>query len=223
MYKSIDAGRTWTNVGLSDTRHIAKIRIHPSDPNLVYVAALGHTWGPNSQRGVYRSKDGGDTWEQVLFNTPEAGAIDLTVDPANPSHLFASLYQLRGMPWTHRSGGPHSGLYRSTDGGDTWTDISRNPGLPQVCWERLESPYRLPCQTGYGPSLKLRTVASIAPTTPEILGRSLPASPTSGGARPTTSTSSPTPKPGHLLRPIRRVLEVHQRRPHLRRSTHAPR
>ena len=131
VYKSTDAGRTWTNIGLKDTRHIAKIRIHPTDPNLVYVAALGHTWGPNLQRGVYRSKDGGDTWEQVLFNTPEAGAIDLTMDPANPSHLFASLYQLRGMPWTHRSGGPHSGLYRSTDGGDTWTDISRNPGLPQ--------------------------------------------------------------------------------------------
>ena len=131
VYKSTDGGRTWTNVGLSDTRHIAKIRIHPSDPDLVYVAALGHTWGPNDERGIYRSKDGGGSWEKVLFNSPEAGGIDLTMDPANPQHLFASLYQLRGMPWTHRSGGPHSGLFRSVDGGDTWTDISRRPGLPQ--------------------------------------------------------------------------------------------
>ena len=131
VYKSTDGGRTWTNVGLSDTRHIAKIRIHPSDPDLVYVAALGHTWGPNDERGIYRSKDGGGSWGKVLFNSPEAGGIDLTMDPANPQHLFASLYQLRGMPWTHRSGGPHSGLFRSVDGGDTWTDISRRPGLPQ--------------------------------------------------------------------------------------------
>ena len=131
VYKSTDGGRTWRNVGLSDTRHIAKIRIHPSDPDLVYVAALGHTWGPNDERGIYRSKDGGGSWEKVLFNSPEAGGIDLTMDPANPQHLFASLYQLRGMPWTHRSGGPHSGLFRSVDGGDTWTDISRRPGLPE--------------------------------------------------------------------------------------------
>ena len=131
VYKSTDGGRTWANVGLSDTRHISKIRIHPEDPNLVYVAALGHTWGPNEERGVFRSKDGGDSWEKILYNTPEAGGIDLSMDPGNPNRLFASLYQLRGYPWTHRSGGPHSGLFRSEDGGDSWEEISRNSGLPQ--------------------------------------------------------------------------------------------
>ncbi len=130
VYKSTDGGLTWTNMGLKDTRHIAKIRIHPDNPDLVYVAALGHTWGPNEERGIFRSKNGGQTWEKILYNTPEAGGIDLSMDPNNPQRLFASLYQLRGYPWTHKSGGPYSGLYRSEDGGDTWTDISRNPGMP---------------------------------------------------------------------------------------------
>ena len=130
VYKSTDGGLTWTNMGLKDTRHIAKIRIHPDNPDLVYVAALGNTWGPNEERGIFRSKDGGQSWEKVLYNTPEAGGIDLSMDPNNPQRLFASLYQLRGYPWTHQSGGPHSGLFRSEDGGDSWTEISRNPGLP---------------------------------------------------------------------------------------------
>ena len=130
MYKSIDGGHTWTHMGLKDTRHIAKIRVHPEDADLVYVAALGHTWGPNEERGIFRSKDGGKNWEKVLYNTPEAGGVDLSMDPNNPKCLFASLYQLRGYPWTHQSGGPHSGLFRSDDGGDTWTEISRNPGMP---------------------------------------------------------------------------------------------
>ena len=130
MYKSTDGGRTWTHVGLRDTRHISKISVHPEDPKLVYVAALGHVWGPNEERGIFRSKDGGQSWEKILYNTPEAGGIDISMDPNNPQRLFASLYQLRGYPWTHQSGGPHSGLFRSEDGGDTWTEISRNPGLP---------------------------------------------------------------------------------------------
>lgn len=130
VYKSTDGGKTWANVGLRDSRHIAKIRIDPRDPDLVYVAALGHTWGSNSERGVFRSKDGGHTWAQVLFRSDKAGAVDLCMDPANPRILYASIYELLGLPWTMRSGGPDSSLYKSTDAGDTWTEITYNPGLP---------------------------------------------------------------------------------------------
>ena len=130
VYKSTDAGKTWTNIGLSDTRHIAKIRIHPQNPDIVYVAALGHTWGDNKERGVFRTVDGGKTWEHVLFKSDKAGAVDISMDMTNPRILYASIYELLGSPWTHKSGGPDSGLHKSVDGGDTWVDISNNPGLP---------------------------------------------------------------------------------------------
>jgi photosystem II stability/assembly factor-like uncharacterized protein len=130
VYKSTDAGRTWKNVGLVETRHIAKIRIHPSDSNLVYVAALGHAWGPNSERGVYRSTDGGATWQQILFETDRVGAIDISMDPSNPRILYAALWEAQRSPFALTSGGPGSGLYKSTDGGDTWTNVSSNPGFP---------------------------------------------------------------------------------------------
>jgi len=131
VYKSTDAGKTWTNVGLSDTRHIAKIRVHPQNPDLVYVAALGHAYGPNKERGVFRSKDGGKNWEQVLFRSEKAGAIDLSMDPHNPRILYAAIWEAQRFPHKLNSGGPDSSLYKSTDGGDTWTDISNNPGLPK--------------------------------------------------------------------------------------------
>jgi photosystem II stability/assembly factor-like uncharacterized protein len=131
VYKSTDAGHSWTHVGLEDTRHIAKIRIHPQNPDLVYVAALGHAFGPNKQRGVFRSKDGGKTWEQVLFRSEKAGAIDLTIDRRNPRILYAAIWQAYRNFHQICSGGPDSSIYRSTDGGDTWTDISEHRGLPQ--------------------------------------------------------------------------------------------
>lgn len=131
VYKSTDGGRTWVNVGLRDTRHIAKIRVHPQDPDLVYVAALGHAFGPNEERGVFRSRDGGRTWERVLFRDAQTGAIDLVMDPRNPRILYAALWQARRWPWKLESGGPGSGIFRSTDGGETWEELTRKPGLPK--------------------------------------------------------------------------------------------
>ena len=132
MYKSTDAGKTWRKLpGLDDTRHISRVRVHPRNPDLVYVAAIGHAFGPNEQRGVFRSKDGGKTWEKVLYRGPQAGGIDLTFDPTNASVLYASLWQVIRRPWAFESGGPASGLFKSTDGGDTWAEITRNPGLPR--------------------------------------------------------------------------------------------
>jgi photosystem II stability/assembly factor-like uncharacterized protein len=132
MYKSMDAGKTWKKLaGLDDTRHISRVRVHPRNSDLVYVAAMGHCFGPNEQRGVFRSKDGGKSWEKVLYRTPQAGAIDLTFDPTNAGILYAALWDVIRKPWTFESGGPGSGLFKSTDGGDTWQELTRSPGLPR--------------------------------------------------------------------------------------------
>ena len=131
VYKSTDAGKTWKRVGLEDTRQISRIRVHPKNPDLVYVAALGHVWGPNEQRGVFRSKDGGKTWEKVQSRGNKAGAIDLILDPTNPNTMYAGFWEVYRKPWTLESGGPGGGIFKSTDGGDTWTELTRNTGLPR--------------------------------------------------------------------------------------------
>ena len=130
VYKSTDAGRTWKNIGLADTQAISRIRVHPTDPNVVYVSALGHPYGPSSERGVFRSKDGGATWEKILYRDDRSGAVDLVLDPHNPSVLYAAIWDVNRTPWGLTSGGPGSGLFKSTDAGDRWTEITRNPGLP---------------------------------------------------------------------------------------------
>ena len=131
VWKSTDAGKTWKHVGLADSRHIPRIRIHPRNPDLVYAAALGHLYGPNSERGVYRSKDGGESWERILHVSDEAGAVDLQMDPTNPRILYASLWRVLRTPWSLESGGEGSSLWKSTDGGDTWNELSDKPGLPE--------------------------------------------------------------------------------------------
>ncbi len=130
VYKSTDSGETWTNVGLRETRHIAKLLIHPTNPDIVYVAAMGDMFGPNPDRGIYRTTDGGETWQRILYRGETTGAVDLTIDPANPRVLIAALNHHVTYPWDEESGGPTSGLFKTTDGGDTWTDITRNPGMP---------------------------------------------------------------------------------------------
>jgi photosystem II stability/assembly factor-like uncharacterized protein len=130
MYKSIDGGKTWTHIGLTDSRQIGRVLVDPKDPNVVFVAALGHAYGPNKERGVFRSKDGGHTWTAVLFKGEDVGAIDLAFDPADSRTILAALWQTRRPPWNvyPPSYGPGSGLYRSVDGGDTWTSVAN--GLP---------------------------------------------------------------------------------------------
>jgi photosystem II stability/assembly factor-like uncharacterized protein len=130
VYKSTDGGTTWQHLGLVETRHIGRIVVDPKNPDLVYVAAMGHHFGANPERGVFRSKDGGRSWQKVLFKSDRAGAVDLAMDPSNPNILYAAIWQFLRQPWSESSGGPDSGLWKSTDGGDTWKDISHNPGLP---------------------------------------------------------------------------------------------
>jgi photosystem II stability/assembly factor-like uncharacterized protein len=130
VYKSTDAGKTWTNVGLKDSRHIGAVIIDPRNPDIVLVAALGHAWGPNAERGVFRTADGGKTWHKVLYKDENTGAIDIVFDPRNSSIVYAALYQVRRQPWTFNSGGPGSGLYKSVDGGLTWKQLHGN-GLPE--------------------------------------------------------------------------------------------
>jgi len=130
VYKSTDAGRTWQHMGLADTRHIGKIRIHPQNPDIVYVAALGHAFGTNEERGVFKSTDGGETWRKVLYKSDKAGAIDISIDFNNPRIIYATIWEAYRSFWQISSGGPDSGIWCSTDGGETWEDISRNKGLP---------------------------------------------------------------------------------------------
>jgi photosystem II stability/assembly factor-like uncharacterized protein len=130
VYKSVDGGRSWTHVGLPDSRHIGALIVHPTNPNIVYVAALGHAYGSNGERGVFRTTDGGATWKKVLYVDDKTGGIGVVFDPHNPNTLFAAMWQAVRTPWSLSSGGPGSGLYRSTDGGNTWKKLEGH-GLPE--------------------------------------------------------------------------------------------
>jgi len=131
VWKSSDAGRTWKHSGLPQSRHIPRIRVHPRNPDVAWAAVLGAIFNASEERGVYKTTDGGKTWRKVLYRNDRAGAVDLALDPSNPNVLYAALWDVRRTPWSLESGGPGSGLFQSTDGGDTWTEITRNPGLPK--------------------------------------------------------------------------------------------
>jgi len=137
VYKSTDGGKTWASVGLKDTQAISRIRVHPKNPDLVYVAALGKPYAPGGERGVFRSKDGGKTWERILFHDPKSGAVDLSMDPNNPDILYAALWEVFRTPHSLSSGGAGSGLLKSVDGGTTWTELTKNPGLPIGIWGKV--------------------------------------------------------------------------------------
>ena len=132
VYRSSDGGRTWVHRGLGASQAIARLRVDPTNPDVVYAAVLGHPFAPNDERGVFRSRDGGRTWSRVLFRSDRAGAVDLVIDPSSPRVLYATLWEVYRRPWQLWSGGPGSGLYKSTDGGDTWVELTRNPGLPSA-------------------------------------------------------------------------------------------
>jgi len=130
VYKTLDGGKTWKNVGLRDSRAIGKVIINPTNPDIVFVAALGHPYGPNAERGIFRTSDGGKVWEKVLYKDENTGGIDVVFDPHNPNILFAALWQARRTSWSMESGGPGSGIYRSADGGTTWKRLDEH-GLPK--------------------------------------------------------------------------------------------
>ena len=130
MWKSTDAGDSWARIGLEDSQHISRIRVHPKDPDIVYAAVMGHLFGPNEERGVYRSKDGGANWQRVLFVSDDVGAVDLAMDPTNARILYASFWRVQRTPFGLESGGAGSGLWKSVDGGDSWTELTGNEGMP---------------------------------------------------------------------------------------------
>jgi len=131
VYKSVDAGKTWKHLGLDETQAIAKIRVHPKNPDIVYVAALGHPYGENPERGIFKSVNGGKSWDKVLYKSSKAGAIDLVMDPNDPETLYATIWQVYRTPYKMLGGGPDCGIYKSSDGGKSWKDISENKGLPE--------------------------------------------------------------------------------------------
>jgi len=136
VYKSLDAGKTWTNVGLRDTRHIGAVIVDPKNPDIVFVAALGHAYGRNPERGIFRSLDGGKTWDKALYKDDKTGGIDIVFDPHNSHILFAALWEANRTPWSLTSGGPGSGLYKSADGGATWKRLEGH-GLPSGVLGRI--------------------------------------------------------------------------------------
>jgi photosystem II stability/assembly factor-like uncharacterized protein len=137
VYRTSDGGRTWTHLGLERTLAIARIRIHPANPDVVFVAALGNPYAASPDRGVFKSSDGGKSWNRILFKDDKTGGVDLALDPKNPDVVYAGMWEVSRTPHSLSSGGPGSGLYKSTDGGQNWTELTRNPGLPKPIWGKV--------------------------------------------------------------------------------------
>jgi photosystem II stability/assembly factor-like uncharacterized protein len=132
VYRSTDAGQTWSHLGLADAQQITAIRVHPTNPDIAYLAAIGHAFGPNTERGIYRTMDGGKSWKKILFINDSTGGNDISIDPTNPRIIFASMWKFQRTAWGMEAGGGKSGLWKSTDAGDTWTEITANPGMPKA-------------------------------------------------------------------------------------------
>jgi photosystem II stability/assembly factor-like uncharacterized protein len=137
VWKTTDGGKSWKSIGLNDTRHIARILVDPGNPDVVYVGAFGHAFGPNPERGVFRSTDGGATWKKILFRNDSTGVSEMAMDPKDPKTIYVGFYQAERKAWTMVSGGMSSGIFKTTDGGDTWTELSKNSGLPPYPWGRI--------------------------------------------------------------------------------------
>ena len=168
VYKSTDGGESWSNMGLEDSHHIGRIALHPEDSDVVYVAAMGHLWGPNEERGLYKSTDGGESWVRILEGDPNTGAVDVALDPSNPETVYAALYQRRRRPWGFHGGGPGSGLFKSTDGGASWRELTAESGNglpdgelgrigisiyrsdPRIVYASVEQGFRYNASTAYG-------------------------------------------------------------------------
>lgn len=162
VYKTTDGGRTWTHLRVRDTRHIPRVVINPKDPRKVYVAAIGHAFGPNEERGVFMTEDGGETWKKSLYTDNRHGASDLDIDPQNPNILYAGLWYFDRKQWTHRSGDENGGVYRSTDGGRSWQKMTR--GSPSS-WGASASRWRRPRPTWCMWWPRPGRATSFAPTT----------------------------------------------------------
>ena len=184
VYKSLDGGATWKNVGLKDTRQIGAVIVHPKNPDIALVAALGHAFGPNDERGVFRTADGGRTWSKVLYRDRDTGAADVVFDPSNPNVVYASLWQARRQPWNFSSGGPGSGLYKSSDAGLTWVHIEGH-GRPAGILGRIG----LSVAGGGSGRVYAQIEAQEGRSTP---GAEPTSNPPAGPSSPTTGTA-PTP------------------------------
>jgi photosystem II stability/assembly factor-like uncharacterized protein len=194
VYKSVNAGKTWTHLGLDDTQHIGRVAVHPRDANTVFVAAIGHMYAPNSERGVFRTRDGGKSWQKVLFVNNDVGAVDVAIDPRDPNIVFASLWNTRRPPWfTYApTNGPGGGLYKSTDGGSTWKKMTK--GLPAEGIGRSG--------IAIAPSDSRRVYAVVDCLVPEA-GTASPAPAAAPGALPSTTgigRPSATPMQGGFFR-----------------------
>ncbi len=171
IFKSTDGGETWTSMGLENTERINQVTVHPTDPDIVYVAAMGTLWGENQDRGIYRTVDGGRTWTKILYVDEKTGGTDVKLDPFNPRKVYAALWQFRRWPYHFISGGPGSGMYVSADGGETWQQRLEEDGLPEgrmAAW----SSHRLPRSRAWSTRWsKQRRAHSFAPLTAAGTGR----------------------------------------------------
>ena len=131
MFKSLDGGKTWSHLGLTDTRQIHRVIVHPENPDIVWAGVSGATWGESEERGVFKTIDGGETWEKILYINETTGVSDLVINPQNPNHLLVGMWDHQRWPWTFRSGGPGSGLYSTYDGGNSWTKVESDHGVPE--------------------------------------------------------------------------------------------